>query len=58
MLQNNITQETINSICEKDVGFIKESPYITEQRKKALEYLGNKHCVRADSEYKGNWLKH
>jgi hypothetical protein len=45
---------------QKDVvdTFKQEAPYISEARKKAKEYLGDRYILHPQSTYKGNWLKH
>lgn len=55
-------KQTVVLECVEDktlgVGFSKESNYITEARKKAIEYLGTRWVLHPQSTYTGNYLKH
>lgn len=42
---------------DKEYGFTKEHPSLTDKRKAAIKYLGERYCLHPRSTYKDNWLK-
>ena len=41
----------------KEYGFSKEHPSLTEKRKEAIKYLGTKYCLHPNSTFVGSFIK-
>lgn len=51
------TTTTSIVVENKEYGFSKEHPSLTEKRKEAIKYLGTKYCLHPNSTFVGSFIK-